>query len=280
MNFHEAPIIYPGPISLNVMDLAQSVHYYETIIGMTLIEQKERRAVLGTKLRKPLVILEHPENIEPKEMHKTGLYHFALLLPKRSDLADIVYHFIEKGIRVASADHLVSEALYLNDPEGNGIEIYVDRPSEGWHWENERVDMATEPLHFDDLMKEGIAGRWDGLPDETIMGHIHLHVGQLKPVREFYEALGFQVTQALPSALFMAHKKYHHHVAFNLWNGENIEAPAKNSVGLQSYTFIYPNEATLVEAVDKVRKFQLEITDFEDGVQLVDPAGNRLIVHC
>src|SRR5690606_31295268 len=140
-----------------------------------------------------ILSLEQPSDVIPKQGRTTGLYHFALLLPEKKDLANIVVHLVENGIRFGSSDHLVSEALYLHDPDGNEIEIYIDRAPSDWSWSGEEVAMAVDPLDFERLLKNR-EDTWKGLPEETVMGHIHLHVSELVKTEEFYvKGLGFDV---------------------------------------------------------------------------------------
>src|SRR4029079_19177870 len=140
----------------------------------------EKTAVLTADGKTALLTIEQPDNVVPSQGRTTGLYHFALLLPTRSDLAQIVQHFANLGVSLGSSDHLVSEALYLSDPDGNGIEIYRDRDPSEWNWGNSEVEMAVDPLNFADLLAGGKQQSWRGLPAGTVMGHIHLHVSELK----------------------------------------------------------------------------------------------------
>lgn len=279
MSFHKEPYTYTGEVHLNVLDLNRSIEFYKEIIGFKVLELTSNKAVLTAGGQAPLLIIEQPENVTPKELHKSGLYHFALLLPKRADLGAIIKHFIEHRIQFGAADHLVSEALYLSDPDGNGIEIYIDRNPSLWEWNDGKVAMSTDPLDGESVVAESVGQTWDGLPNGTVMGHVHLHVANLPEAEVFYNALGFEVVTNYPQALFMSNGKYHHHIGLNTWNGEGALKPSQGSVGLQSYALVYPTEAVLNEAVTKVEALGVQVKSNENGFIVEDPAGNRIVLR-
>jgi catechol 2,3-dioxygenase len=275
MNFHQKPLTFVGKVHLKVQNLERSLRFYKETIGFHVLKQTERTASLTADGRTPLLILEQPEYTIANTGRTTGLYHFALLLPERSDLANIVQHFADIGLRFGSSDHLVSEALYFSDPDGNGIEIYADRPSSGWTWNNGEVDMAVDPLDFQDLLSMKREHPWKGLPADTVMGHIHLHVSELSKTEEFYKnGLGFDVVCRYGNqALFISTGGYHHHIGLNTWNGVGAPPPAENSSGLKSYTLILPNEEKRDEIVLQLKHINAPVT--EDFVT-EDPSGNRI----
>ncbi|WP_374110616.1 VOC family protein [Neobacillus cucumis] len=274
--FHQGPNIYVGEVNIKVKNLDYSVTFYQNIIGLQLLEQSERKAVLTADGQTPLLTLEEPVDVIPKQEHMSGLYHFAVLLPTRADLGDFLRHLILTGYPLGAADHYVSEALYLNDPDGNGIEVYRDRPSLEWTWKNDLVEMATEELDAEGILADG-TGEWKGLPSGTIMGHIHLHVGDLEKAKDFYtKGIGFEVVSYYPQAVFLSSGKYHHHVAINTWQGSGAPTPPENSAGLNWYSLVFPNH----EAREIVRK-QLEQIGApirNEGTFYVtnDPAGNQI----
>lgn len=279
MNFHKSPITYTGEVYLNVMDLARSIKFYTEMIGFKVLEQTANKAVFTADHKTPLLIIEQPENVIPKEPKKTGLYHFALLLPKRADLGAIIKHFVKYQVPIGAADHLVSEALYLSDPDGNGIEIYTDREPNHWTWENGKVAMATDPLDGEGIVAESEGQEWNGLPAGTLMGHVHLHVANLEETEVFYNALGFEVVTNYPQALFMSNGKYHHHIGLNTWHGGGAARPSENSAGLQSYTLVYPTAPVLKEAIDKVETLGSQVTTREHDFIVEDPSGNRIVLR-
>ncbi|AXI08325.1 glyoxalase [Oceanobacillus zhaokaii] len=279
MGFHSKPTTYVGHVRLKVENLQRSLQYYQEIIGFDILEQTSSSAKLTTDGKTSILSLEQPENVIPKQGRTTGLYHFALLLPEKTDLANIVVHFTEKGIRFGSSDHLVSEALYLHDPDGNEIEIYIDRDPSEWSWNGEEVAMTVDPLDFDRLLKNRVPGKsWEGLPEGTLMGHVHLHVSELEKTEEFYvKGLGFDVVNRYGSqALFLSTGKYHHHIGVNTWNGVGAPKPPENGVGMESYTLLLPNEEAFNKTITNLRKIEATVIE-EDGKHIVyDPSGNRI----
>ncbi|MGN8646712.1 VOC family protein [Gracilibacillus sp. HCP3S3_G5_1] len=280
MNFHRKPITFVSNVTIKVLDIERSISFYQRVIGFELLEKSTTTAALTADGKTSILTLEQPENVEPKKGRTTGLYHFAILLPTREDLANFVYHSIDVGLPLASSDHLVSEALYFSDPDGNGIEVYRDREPEGWSWQGDQVEMAVDPLDFEDLLKTGEKGGWQGLPQATVMGHIHLHVSQLDDTKYFYEeGLGFEtVSQFGNQALFISTGKYHHHIGLNTWNGVGAPAPSENSVGLQSYTLTYPTKEAVQQTVKNLQTIGASVQ--EEGNQAVtqDPSGNKIII--
>ncbi|MFS0575720.1 VOC family protein [Sporosarcina sp. 179-K 3D1 HS] len=281
MNFHQAPFTFIGQVNLKVENLERALAFYQDIIGFQIVNQTERTANLSADGKTVLLSLEQPEKVVPKQGKTTGLYHFALLLPNRSDLANIVFHFIDKGVPIGSSDHLVSEALYLSDPDGNGIEIYTDRNPAVWQWKNEEVAMTVDPLDFQDLLSTGKQGEWNGLPAGTVMGHIHLHVSELQRSEEFYsKGLGFDVVNRYGGqALFMATGKYHHHIGLNTWNGVGAPAPAANSTGLESFTLMLPNEEKRNQVIEQLTRIGAQVIKENDSFYTVDPSGNRIALQ-
>ncbi len=277
MNYHREPNTFVGQVNIKVQNFERSLTFYKEIIGFKVLEQTEYSANLTADGQTVLLTIEQPKNVMPKQGRTTGLYHFALLLPERSDLASVVKHFVDKGIQIGSSDHLVSEALYLSDPDGNGIEIYVDRPSSEWIWNREEVDMAVDPLDFRNLLTELKEG-WNGLPVGTVMGHIHLHVSELAKTEEFYtKGLGFEVVNRYGSqALFISTGKYHHHIGLNTWNGVGAPIPPANSVGLESYTLVLPNEEERQNVLANLKNIGAEVSGENDSFITTDPSGNRI----
>lgn len=281
MNFHREPITFVGQVNLKVENLKRSLAFYQQVIGFKVLEQTERSASLTADGKTVLLSIQQPENVIPKQGKTTGLYHYALLLPNRSDLARIVQHFAEIGLRFGSSDHLVSEAIYLSDPDGNGIEIYIDRDPSVWNWKKGEVAMAVDPLNFSDLLSGGKQPAWEGLPAGTVMGHIHLHVSELKKTEEFYtKGLGFEVVNRFGSqALFISDGKYHHHIGLNTWNGVGAPAPSPNSVGLETFTLMLANEEKRNNIINQLKSIGASVTEEENGSFITsDPSGNRIIL--
>lgn len=281
MGFHTKPTTFVGHVKIKVENIERSLTFYQEVLGFKILERTTSTAKLTTDGKTSILSLEQPENVIPKRGRTTGLYHFAILLPERSDLANIVVHFVEKGIRFAASDHLVSEALYLDDPDGNGIEIYIDRDPSVWKWENNEVAMTTIRLDIQNLLTSIDPGKsWEGMPEGTVMGHIHLHVADLEKSEEFYvKGLGLDVVNRFAGqALFMSDEKYHHHVAVNVWNGVGAPIPAENSVGLESYTLIYNNEEARQEIINNLSNIGAVVTEENQTFITQDPSGNKVIL--
>jgi catechol 2,3-dioxygenase len=279
MGFHSKPTTFVGHVKIKVENLGRSLKFYQEALGFDILEQKASIAKLTTDGKTSILSLEQPANVIPKQGRTTGLYHFAILLPERTDLANIVIHLVNEGIKFGSSDHLVSEALYLNDPDGNGIEIYIDRNSSEWTWKGEEVAMTVDPLNFENLLttvKPG--GKWQGMPEGTVMGHIHLHVSELKKTEEFYvKGLGFDVVNRYGGqALFLSSGKYHHHIGLNTWNGVGAPTPSLNSVGLESYTLILSNEETRNQVVANLKKIGADVVEVNNTFITHDPSGNKV----
>lgn len=277
MMYHNKPNTFVELVELKVVDLQRSLEFYENTIGFKVLDQQANKVYLTADGKTALLSIEQPANIMPTQQKTTGLYHFALLLPTRADLGAILRHFADTNIRIGAGDHLVSEALYLNDPDGNGIEIYSDRPDSEWKWENEFVEMATLQIDAQSILAEGASTEWNGLPAGTVMGHIHLHVAELDATKKFYTALGFDVmTPNYPGALFMGSGKYHHHIGLNTWAGVGAPPTPENVVGLKAFSVVYPTNEELQAAITKVKSFGTDTLE-EDGVVTVqDPSQNKI----
>lgn len=274
--FHEKPNVYVSEVSIKVKNLENALTFYQNIIGFKVLEKSAGKAILTTNGKTPLLTLEQPADVIPKPDRSAGLYHFAILLPSRTDLSVFLRHLLETGYPLGAADHYVSEALYLNDPDGNGIEVYRDRPSDEWTWNNGLVDMATEQLDANGILAESDA-EWTGLPEDTLMGHIHLHVNDLKKADEFYtKGLGFQVVSYYPQAVFLSTGGYHHHIAINTWQGAGAPTPPKNSVGLNWYTLVYPDDAAREKVIQQLQQVGAEISKEANYYVTTDPAGNQI----
>lgn len=274
--FHQAPNVFVGEVSIKVKNLNNSLTFYQNIIGFQMLEKSERKAVLTADGKTPLLRLEQPVDVISKPERTSGLYHFAILLPSRADLSVFLRHLLQARYPLGAADHYVSEALYLNDPDGNGIEVYRDRPSSEWKWHENLVEMATVQLDGEGILAESNA-EWNGLPAGTLMGHIHLHVGDLKKAEEFYtKGLGFHVVSYYPQAAFLSTGGYHHHIAINTWQGVGAEAPPKNSVGLNWYTVVFPNEEVRANAIKQLEQFGASVTEESDYFVTSDPSGNQI----
>ncbi|WP_066059736.1 VOC family protein [Robertmurraya korlensis] len=279
MGFHREPNTFISQVSLKVESLERSLTFYKEVIGLQVLHQTKSTADFTADGKTVLVTIQQPDDVVPKQGRTTGLYHFALLLPTRADLGRLLKHFLQVRYPLQGAsDHLVSEAIYLADPDGNGIEVYADRPASGWSWNNGEVEMATVALDADSLLTEGEGEAWNGMPAGTIMGHIHLHVSELQKTEEFYtRGLGFEVvTRYGGQALFISTGKYHHHIGLNTWNGVGAPPAAENSVDMESYTMVFPSEEKREQIISQLQELGVTVTE-ENGVFVTaDPSGNRI----
>lgn len=284
-HFHQKPNLYTTHVQLKVTDLERSIEYYTNIIGFQVLNPTENTAYLSVDGVSSLIsLVEVKDAISPQGF--TGLYHFALLLPTRKDLGNIIQHFIRHNVRIGAADHDVSEALYLNDPDGNGIEIYIDRPAQQWTWtRDDLVHMTTEQLNFQPILAEA-DGNWNGLPKDTVMGHIHLSVSDLAKTEEFYtKVLDYNVVCRYGGqALFISTGHYHHHIGLNTWQSNGRPALPDHAAGLKSYTIVLKDE-TYADAVrNKLQSAGLSVDQHIDGplysgkplFSTIDPNGIRI----
>jgi len=266
-----------GAVRIAVADLDRAVAFYEQAIGLRTLDSAGGVARLGPEGGSPILELEPDPGAPPRPPGTTGLFHFAILVPTRGDLAAALRRVSDAGWRFTGAsDHLVSEALYLNDPEHNGIEIYRDRPREEWDYDGGQVRMATIPLDLDAVMADlGDAYSGAPMPARTTMGHVHLNVSDLASTERFYAGgLGLDVTvRGYPGALFLSAGGYHHHVGANTWAGEGAPRPPVGALGLRSYEVVVP-EASELDSLERRLAVAGADVHRDDGVlHSADPSG-------
>jgi catechol 2,3-dioxygenase len=223
-----------------------------------------------------LVTLHTKPALTPARRGAFGLYHFALLLPERGDLGQFASHLASFEMRVGMADHSVSEALYIWDPDGLGIEIYADRPREAWRRHERELEMTSDPLDIQSVIAAGRGKAWRGAPKGTTMGHVHLHVGSLEQAEAFYHrALGFDKTVwSYPGALFMSAGGYHHHVGVNIWS--QGPAASADEARLLEWELMIPSALDVDAAVGNVRDSGYGVEQRENGIVVADPWGTRV----
>ncbi|MBP1995143.1 VOC family protein [Paenibacillus eucommiae] len=269
-----------GDVVLKVRNLEISAQFYKNVVGLKVLKEGLNSIHFTADGLNTLLILEHyPQAIVNLRKKTTGLYHFAILVPTRKALGLSLRNLIASGIHIGQADHLVSEALYISDPENNGIEIYCDRPSESWKRDAAgTILMAADPIDWDGLLAEAGSDPWEGLPAGTTIGHIHLHVSNLKSTRAFYvDKLGFDVVlQYGPSALFISAGGYHHHIGLNTWAGEGAPQPDANATGLNYYTLLVANQEILDALVQGLKESGVAVQEQTSGIFLHDPSNNRI----
>jgi catechol 2,3-dioxygenase len=265
-------------VQLTIADLNRSVRFYESQLGFTVHVRDDRTAWLGAG-GPDLLVLSQSENA-PRVRGTTGLYHFAILVPSRLDLARALRRLVATDtVMQGAADHGVSEALYLADPDGNGIEIYRDRPRAEWPYVDGALRMGSDPLDFDALLAEKAGASDDrGLAPETTMGHVHLHVSHLADAERFYVGiLGFELMQRYgPSALFVSAGGYHHHIGLNTWAGVGAPPPPAGAIGLHHFDVVLPDDAAVAAVVARLRAASVTVDAVDDGFVVRDPAGNAV----
>jgi len=270
-----------GAVHLTVSDMDRSLGFYGGTLGFKLGGRQDGSAWLTAGGATPLMILTEQPGARPKPARSTGLYHYAVLLPDRVELARWLRHVLEAGYPLqGAADHLVSEAIYLADPDGNGIEFYADRPQQAWPRRNGQLQMATEPLDAASLFAEleGDNQAWLGLPAQTRIGHVHLHVTDLAAAKDFYcNLLGFElVTTYGASALFVSAGGYHHHLGLNTWAGVGAPPPPPDAVGLRFYTIRLPDPTELERVRAHLEASGVRFDRAGSAIFAQDPSSNRI----
>jgi catechol 2,3-dioxygenase len=268
-----------GRVYLQVSDLHQSIAYYERVLGLHVYDATTDTAALGPRGdHHPLVLLQTSNGVVPARRGAFGLYHFAILLPKRAALGRFASHLSAHGVRVDMADHLVSESLYLWDPDGLGIEVYADRPRTAWRQRNRELLIATEPLDIRSVIAAAGDRPWDGMPTGTTIGHMHLHVGRLDDAEAFYHAaLGFDKTAwNYPGALFFAAGGYHHHLGTNVWSAG--PRAKENEARLVEWELVVPSDNDASAVANSLRASGYVAGSDGDGYSAADPWGTRLRV--
>jgi catechol 2,3-dioxygenase len=265
-----------GAISLTVSDLQRAIDFYLTAIGLELQDNDSQEAFLGTNGRQLVHLVSKPGAV--RVPRRSGLYHFALLLPSRQALGNALHNLIKTETRLTGgADHLVSEALYLDDTEGNGIEIYRDRPREEWTGSDGRLRMDTLPLDFEGVLNEAGGSTTGRLPVETKMGHVHLHVAHIDESVTFYrDVVGLELMMKYgPSAAFLSAGGYHHHIGINTWAGVGAPPQPPDAVGLRDFIIQVPPQA--LHALDgRLRASGTSFEQGEDGLYVRDPSLNTI----
>ncbi|MCZ4089933.1 VOC family protein [Sinorhizobium psoraleae] len=260
---------------LVVQDLPMVSAWYQRIMGLTPIETGAKGETLGVAGR-PLLTLTTESDAAKAPRNAPGLFHTAFLVPDRRELGHWLAHAARNNIRLQGAsDHLVSEAIYLADPEGNGIEIYRDRSRSEWNYQPDgMVAMSTLPLDLQALYDEAPKGNWNSLAEGTTIGHIHLQVSDIPQADAFFrDVLGLDLMARYPGASFFASGKYHHHVAANIWNSRGASKRQHNMTGLADYTIRFSDAAKLATALAKLDELEMAVTRQGDVHSLVDPWG-------
>ena len=272
-----APETRLGAVELTVTDLDRSVGFYEDAIGLQEHRREDGSAALGAGGEDLLVLAEKPNAV--KAGRHAGLYHFALLHPSRLELARAAARLAATRTPIQGAsDHGISDAIYLPDPDGNGIELAADRPREEWP-DLSVMSGGPDPLDLGALL-EPVAEEepQPSVDPATTIGHVHLHVGDLDAATRFYrDVVGFDVMTHLPSAVFVAAGGYHHHVGLNTWRGPGVPPAPDNAVGLRHFTIVLKDVAELDALRARAGEAGVSVEDTLEGPLLRDPSGNALL---
>ncbi len=269
-----------GVVNLRVADLDRSIRFYQDVIGLQLKGRHGGSAALGVD-GSTLVALREVPGAQPVPRRATGLFHVAILLPTQADLGRALQRMMAAGIPVGQGDHLVSEALYLSDPDGNGLEMYRDRPRSTWRWQNGRVAMATDPVDLAGLIAaaEREPAPVAQVPAGTTIGHVHLKVADIGEAKAFFvDVLGFSVTAEWNSALFISAGGYHHHFGLNTWQSRGAAPAPAGTAGLVSYTIVLPDAGALAQVVGRLDAAGIAYARDGEHVLLRDPWNNEVVL--
>lgn len=279
-----------GAVHLRIASLDRSLAFYRDMLGYQVAQPEAGTARLAPNKQEPANIVLHEQpGVDPVPRRATGLFHLAILLPDRLNLARVTRHLAGHSYHFGASDHGVSEALYLDDPDGNGLEIYVDRPRTEWPYQNGELGMGTWPLDFESLLgelRDDPAG-WQGIPSGTGIGHVHLKVSDLGRAEQYYvDRLGFSPTvRGYPGALFVSAGGYHHHLGLNTWSSRGASPAGPDYAGLLWYTILLPDRRSLDAVVERLEAGGMSIEpgpdDAGDGaVSASDMDGNQVVVAC
>ena len=269
-----------GAVHLRIADLARSIGFYESVLGMRVLGRGDGRATLGANGDDGALVELHeqPGIRSAGRRARLGLFHFAILLPDRAALGRFVRHLADVGVQPGAGDHLVSEAFYLQDPDGLGIEVYADRPRSTWRRVGRELMIATDPVDINGLLRAGGDTPWTGMPAGTVMGHVHLHVGSIEQAAAFFsEALGFdRMTWSYPGALFLGAGGYHHHLGTNTWAGPGAQSTRPDEAGLLEWTIELPDAASSDAASASLAAAGHDVRREGSDVLISDPWGTAI----
>jgi catechol 2,3-dioxygenase len=277
------PATHMGRVGLVVADLARSLAYYQEHIGLQLLDQSPEHALLGVEGRELLWLQAQPGAKPFPQRGYSGLYHYAILLPSREALGMTLRHLVEMQTPLSGAsDHGVSEALYLTDPDGHGIEIYRDRPRDEWPRRSDgELAMVTDPIDAQGVLAAGDGSAWAGMPGGTVMGHVHLHVSQLQPAEAFYvNTIGFDLIQHFGGqAAFISAGGYHHHLGMNVWAGVGVPPARDEMARLLWCEVVLPNQDALDGVLARLHEAGTAMEAHDGGWLVRDPSQNGVVLR-
>ncbi len=273
--------LHIGTVGLIARDLDKLTDYYRDLLGLTVTERADKIARLGTG-GVTLLEIEHRPDALPDDPSTAGLYHTAFLMPTRQDHARWIMHIARNRVPITGAsDHGVSEAFYLDDPEGNGIEVYNDRPAERWTWADGLVVMKTHQLDIEAILDEvdRTTASYPAAPEGLRVGHVHLRVGSVEQAEQFYRGpVGLELTRRRGGATFMSSGGYHHHVGANVWHSDGAGARDPNRTGLAWYSMELSEPGAIDAMAAKLRDAGAPVEAAPGGIETADPWGTRIRV--
>ena len=271
--------LHIGAIGLIARDLDLLTNFYRDLLGFTVIERTGGVARLGIG-GTTLIEIEHRPNARPDDVSQAGLYHTAFLMPTRQDHARWIMHIARNKVPITGAsDHGVSEAFYLDDPEGNGIEVYNDRPAQSWSWENGLVAMKTTQLDVEAILREidPATATYEAAPEGLRIGHVHLRVGNIEQAEAFYRgAVGLDLTRRRGGATFMSSGGYHHHVGANVWHSDGAGLRESGHAGLAWFSVEAADQGELDATTARIKGADAPVTAIDGGIETADPFGTRV----
>ena len=270
--------LHIGAVGLAVRDLETMEAFYQSLLGLSIIDRTSSCSRLGAG-GAAFLELEQKPDLKPDDERTAGLYHTAFLFPTRADHARWVMHIARNHVKLTGAsDHGVSEAFYLDDPEGNGVEVYNDRPPELWQHDGDLIVMPTKPLDVQDLIRAGDATMgYIEAPAGLRIGHIHLRVGNVEKAEEFYRgAVGLDLTRRRGGATFMSSGGYHHHVGANVWHSDGAGARTDDRSGVAWFAMQTADDQTLGAVRARLTDSKAPVTELPNGIETVDPWGTRV----
>jgi catechol 2,3-dioxygenase len=270
--------LHIGAISLQVRNFETLVAFYRDALGLSVINDSGDETALGVG-GAPFIHLERRSDAKPDDPREAGLYHTAFLMPTRADLARWLRHAARNKVALTGAsDHAVSEAFYLDDPEGNGIEVYCDRPAESWQWTGDNLRITADPLDIEDILREvSPTASYPGAPDGLRIGHVHLRVGDVARAEAFYrDGIGLDVTRRRHGASFMSSGRYHHHIAANVWHSAGAGTRDPDRAGLSWLTLEAADAAAYAGVKQRLTSAGIPFSQASAGIATADPWGTRL----
>jgi catechol 2,3-dioxygenase len=271
--------LHIGAVALRVRDLDRVAGFYRDVIGLSELDRSANTVRLGAGDMALLELSRHPD-APPDDPRAAGLFHTAFLMPTRRDLARWILHLARNAVPITGAsDHGVSEAFYLDDPEGNGVEVYADRPPQAWQHRDGMVEMPTKPLDIENIVAgvDPLSEAFAGAPGGLRVGHIHLRVGDLDQAERFYgQAIGLDLTRRRQGAAFLSSGGYHHHVGSNVWHSAGAGPREPDRAGLDWFSLQASNPATFEAVAAGLAASGAETRPFPGGLEAADPWGTRL----